>query len=170
VKLANRQAGYLTSLFPYSHFVLNGNLALRGESATADKTERQSRNTSNWTPMENSEKPTRKRGRHLRVPVLPDEERAIKENADRAGLSVAAYLRNVGLGYQIRGTIDQDLILQLAKINADQGRLGGLLKLWLTNDEKLGKHDPEQMRRVIHGVLDRIIGTQGALLELARKE
>lgn len=120
--------------------------------------------------MENSEKPTRKRGRHLRVPVLPDEERAIKENADRAGLSVAAYLRNVGLGYQIRGTIDQDLILQLAKINADQGRLGGLLKLWLTNDEKLGKHDPEQMRRVIHGVLDRIIGTQGALLELARKE
>lgn len=44
---------------------------------------------------------TRKSGRHLRVPVLPDEEEAIKEKARQAGLSVAAYLRNVGMGYRI---------------------------------------------------------------------
>ncbi|VVE01149.1 conjugal transfer protein TraJ [Pandoraea nosoerga] len=41
---------------------------------------------------------TRKHGRHLRAPVLPDEEAAIKRNAAAAGLSVAAYLRNVGVG------------------------------------------------------------------------
>jgi hypothetical protein len=83
--------------------------------------------------------------------VLPEEEEAIKENARQAGLSVAAYLRNVGMGYRIQGVIDAELVGQLAKINADQGRLGGLLKLWLSNSEKLGSHDPDQMRRVIHG-------------------
>jgi hypothetical protein len=37
----------------------------------------------------------------------------------------------------IKGVLNQALIIQLAKINADRGRLGGLLKLWLSNDEKL---------------------------------
>lgn len=103
------------------------------------------------------------------MPVLPEEEEAIKQKAAAAGLSIAAYLRNVGSGYEIKSVIDQQLILRLAKINADQGRLGGLLKLWLTNDAKLGEFDPLQMRRVIYGVLDRITGTQTALLELVRK-
>lgn len=109
---------------------------------------------------------TRKSGRHLRVPVLPDEEEAIKEKARQAGLSVAAYLRNVGMGYEIEGVIDAELVRQLAKINGDQGRLGGLLKLWLTNSEKLGNQDPDHQRRLIHGVLDRIISMQSALLRL----
>ncbi|WP_175810883.1 conjugal transfer transcriptional regulator TraJ [Burkholderia cepacia] len=119
--------------------------------------------------MDEMPNPTRKHGLHLRVPVLSHEEQAIKRKATAAGLSVASYLRNVGLGYEIRSVIDQEMVGQLAKINADQGRLGGLLKLWLTNDEKLGKQDPDQMRRVIDGVLDRIAGTQAALLDLVRK-
>jgi hypothetical protein len=98
--------------------------------------------------------------------VLPDEEEAIKEKARQAGLSVAAYLRNVGMGYRIEGVIDAELVRELAKINGDQGRLGGLLKLWLMNSEKLGNQDPDYQRRLIHGVLDRIITMQSALLRL----
>jgi hypothetical protein len=109
---------------------------------------------------------TRKSGRHLRVPVLPDEEEAIKKKARQAGLSVAAYLRNVGTGYRIESVIDAELVCELAKINGDQGRLGGLLKLWLTNSEKLGNQDPDHLRRLIYGVLDRIITMQSALLRL----
>jgi hypothetical protein len=33
----------------------------------------------------------------------------------------------------IKSILDQNSIADLAKVNADQGRLGGLLKLWLTN-------------------------------------
>jgi hypothetical protein len=119
--------------------------------------------------METKSKATRKSGRHLRVPVLPEEEDAIKAKAAQAGLSIAAYLRNVGMGYPIKGVIDQDLVLKLAKINGDQGRLGGLLKLWLTNSEKLSHQDPEQMRRVIHCVLERIVTMQIAMLDLVKK-
>jgi len=35
VKLANRQAVYLSSLSPHSHCVLNGGPALRGQTAAA---------------------------------------------------------------------------------------------------------------------------------------
>jgi hypothetical protein len=119
--------------------------------------------------MTTEKKPTRKGTTPLKVWCLPEEKSQVKANARAAGLSVSAYLRNVGQGYEIRGVIDHELVLQLAKINGDQGRLGGLLKLWLMNDEKLGKSDPEQMRRIIYGVLDRIVGTQAALLEIARK-
>ena len=79
-------------------------------------------------------KPTRKAGRHLRVPVLPDEEAEIKRLAASVGLPVAAYLRNVGLGYQVPGILDNKRVEELARINGDLGRLGGLLKLWLTDD------------------------------------
>jgi hypothetical protein len=110
---------------------------------------------------------TRKNGRHLRVPVLPEEEEAIKANARAAGLTIAAYLRNVGIGYEIKGVLDQQAVLELAKVNGDLGRLGGLLKMWLSNDERLAMYDPEQLRQTILGVLDKIKEIQDVLLEKA---
>ena len=68
--------------------------------------------------------------------MLPDEEAQIKELAASTGLSVASYLRNVGLGYQVRGIVDNKRVEELARINGDLGRLGGLLKLWLTDDAR----------------------------------
>jgi hypothetical protein len=100
----------------------------------------------------------------LKVSCTPEEKTQIEANARAAGMSVSRYLRNVGMGY--KGVIDAKLVLQLAKINGDQGRLGGLLKLWLTNSEKLGSQDPDHMRRLIHGVLDRVVTMQGAMLKL----
>ncbi|MDN7880068.1 conjugal transfer transcriptional regulator TraJ [Burkholderia aenigmatica] len=120
------------------------------------------------TDAKKGEAPRRKL-QPIRVWCLPEEKAQIEANARDAGLSVSSYLRNVGMGYKIQGVIDAELVGRLAKINGDQGRLGGLLKLWLTNSEKLGPHDPDQMRRVIHGVLERIVTMQSALLELARK-
>ena len=102
----------------------------------------------------------------LKVSCTPEEKTQIEANARAAGLSVSRYLRSVGIGYKIQGVIDAELVRQLAKINGDQGRLGGLLKLWLTNSEKLGNQDPDHLRRLIHGVLGRITTMQSALLRL----
>ena len=112
-----------------------------------------------------NKKPTRKHGRHLRVPVLPDEEIAIKSHAAQAGLSVAEYLRRIGLRYQIQSTIDKDYILQLSKINADMGRLGGQFKLWLTQDRRVAHFD----HRMVKALLDRIQTTQEAMFEVVKK-
>lgn len=119
--------------------------------------------------MDQTKDSTTRKQRHLRVPVLPDEEAAIKRQAAAAGLSVAAYLRNVGLGYEIRGVLDHQRVNELAKINGDLGRLGGLLKLWLTNDEKLAGYTVAEKHRLIHSLLDLIRETQGAMLEVVKK-
>ena len=109
--------------------------------------------------------PTRKNGRHLRVPVLPSEEIKIKSNAATAGLSIDEYLRRISLGYQIQSSIDKDYVLQLAKINGDLGRLGGVLKLWLTQDKRVAHFDLQTIR----ALLTRIKTTQDAMFEVVKK-
>lgn len=109
--------------------------------------------------------PTRKNGRHLRVPVLLSEEIQIKSNAAAAGLSIAEYLRRISLGYQIQSSVDKDYILQLVKINGDLGRLGGLLKLWLTQDKRVAYFDLQTVKTL----LNRIQTTQDIMLEVVKK-
>lgn len=110
-----------------------------------------------------------KRAKDLRVPVLPEEAAAIQRNAQAVGLTVAAYLRALGTGYEPRPVIDRDRVVDLLKVNADLGRLGGLLKLWLTNDEKLQAFDRGQMRAAIHSALRRIDENQGAVRDAVRR-
>ncbi len=104
---------------------------------------------------EDTKAPTRKQ-RQLRVPVLPSEEQAIKTLAASAGLTVAAYLRNVSMGYQVRGILDNKRVEELARINGDLGRLGGLLKLWLTDDPRTAQFGASTIR----ALLSKIEGTQ----------
>ncbi len=90
--------------------------------------------------MENDEQEQgRRRRQHLRVPVFPEEKDEIEANAKRAGLSVARYLREVGMGYQIKGVMDYHHVRELVRVNGDLGRLGGLLKLWLTDDVRVAR-------------------------------
>jgi hypothetical protein len=104
--------------------------------------------------------PTRK-ARQLRVPVLPCEAVEIRRLASAAGLPVATYLRNVGLGYRLRGILDNQRVEELARINGDLGRLGGLLKLWLTDDPRTARFG----ETTILAVLSKIEDTQ---LEMQR--
>lgn len=109
-----------------------------------------------------------RREKQLRVPVYPDEERQIKEQAAAAGCSIAEYLRRVSLGYEIKSVIDQEHIIELAKINGDLGRIGGLLKLWLTDDPKLALFGEQQVHKAILGVLSGIKQTQQAMYEVVK--
>src|SRR5574338_1536741 len=100
--------------------------------------------------MGNDAKPTAgKRKHHLRVPVSPDEKALIEAQAQRAGMSVARFLREVGQGYRIGGVVDYEQVRELARINGDLGRLGGLLKLWLTNDERAAQFGEATLRALL---------------------
>jgi hypothetical protein len=72
------------------------------------------------------------RQKPLRVYVSPDDRDAIAGRAATAGLSVSEYLRIVGVNGQIRSAYDHDAVIQLSRVNGDLGRVGGLLKIWLT--------------------------------------
>lgn len=99
---------------------------------------------------------TRKSSPPIKVYCLPDEKTVIERQAKQAGMSVARYLREVGLGYQINSIVDYEQVRELARINGDLGRLGGLLKLWLSNDKRTAKFGES----TILAVLDRILDTQ----------
>ena len=71
--------------------------------------------------------------------VTPDEKRGIEAMAQATGNSASAYLRRVGLGHEVRSVLDYERVRDLAKVNGDLGRLGGLLKLWLSNDKRLAR-------------------------------
>jgi hypothetical protein len=108
--------------------------------------------------------PTRKH-KHLRVPVLPEEDAEIKRLAAAANKPVAEYLRNVGLGYEVRGILDNRRVEELLRINGDLGRLGGLLKLWLTNDERTRAFGESTIR----ALLSKIEGTQDEMQTVIRE-
>jgi len=57
--------------------------------------------------------------------------------------------------------VDHKQVEELARINGDLGRLGGLLKLWLTNDARTAQFGESTIRAVlsrIEATQDRMIG------------
>ena len=141
--------------FPYSRFALNG-CALAGRTATA------------WR-MKMDKKTSRQRIRRIQVLLLPAEAAAIKSHATNCSLSASAYLRNLGLHYRPKSNVDADAVMEMIKSNGDQGRLGGLLKMWLTNDERLKLLGKEQIVPKINKLLDEIQATQALLFEKVKK-
>lgn len=104
--------------------------------------------------MTDKQKSVTRNQKHLRVPVLPDEESEIKRLAAAANKTVAEYLRNVGLGYEVRGILDNRRVEDMLRINGDLGRLGGLLKLWLTNDERTRAFGESTIRALLSRIED----------------
>jgi hypothetical protein len=104
----------------------------------------------------------------IRVWVTPEEKAGIAEMARTTGNSTSAYLRKVGLGYEVRSILDYGRAQELVKVNADLGRLGGLIKLWLTNDRRLAHYSQDELRRVLLSILDKIDGNQTSMRELIK--
>lgn len=107
---------------------------------------------------------TRKNSSPVKVYCLPDERATLTGQARAAGLSLSSYLLTVGLGYRIEGILDHECVEELARINGDLGRLGGLLKLWLTNDERTREFGEATIR----AVLGKIEETQGMMQDVMR--
>ena len=105
----------------------------------------------------------RDRVQRMLVVVNGAEREAIKARARAAGLSISAYLRAAGLGRPLSASpaLDHAQIAALSKVNADQGRLGGLLKWWLADWPGRGVPEPD-VRKLLNDIRD----TQFRLAEI----
>lgn len=112
---------------------------------------------------------TRKGSTPIKVWCLPAEREVIRANAERSGMSVSRYLRSVGMGSEVKSVVDYERVSELTKMAGDLGRLGGLLKLWLTRPESLAKFGEARTRDAIEGALDEIYGSQKAIQDLVRQ-
>jgi len=100
---------------------------------------------------EKGTRPVRDRQRPLRVFVTDTDREEIGRRAAQTGLSVSSYLRAAGLSLPVRSILDHEAVLSLSKVNADQGRLGGLLKLWLVEKPGQGA-DQGEVRQILDGI------------------
>jgi len=110
---------------------------------------------------------TRKNSTPIKVYCFPEEKAQIQENAEASGLSVASFIRKVAMGYQVESIVDIKQVIELSRVNADLGRLGGLLKLWLANDPRTIDFSPtlikallakiESTRQELRTIMDRIL-------------
>lgn len=115
-----------------------------------------------------AEKPTKRQRTHIKIWCSPEDKAKIEALAETVGESASSYLRLVGLGHQPRSMIDRQEARELVRVNGDLGRLGGLLKLWLSDDAKLAEFKPAQMHRVIRGVLAKIEANQEELRRIVK--
>ena len=65
-----------------------------------------------------------------------EEFNLIRQKAAQVRLSMRAYARNLCLGYEPKSVAKAQAIRELIKVNADMGRVGGLLKLWLSEPDR----------------------------------
>lgn len=106
---------------------------------------------------------TRRECPSIRVYANEGERALIKGGADATGLSMSSFLLNVGAGYPVRSIVDLKQVAALAKINADLGRLGGLLKLWLAGDPRLDPRRFPHIERTIAAALTQIETSQATM-------
>jgi hypothetical protein len=102
--------------------------------------------------MMSDKKTTRKNSPPIKVYCLPEEREQIEANAKAAGMSLSTFLLTVGQGYKVTGIVDFEQVRELARINGDLGRLGGLLKLWLTNDVRTAQFGEATIRALLNRI------------------
>jgi hypothetical protein len=107
---------------------------------------------------------TRKNSTPIKVYCLPSEHDEIEVLAHSTGHTMSSYLLSVGLGYRTTSILDNKRVEELICINADLGRLGGLLKLWLTDDPRTVAFG----EATIKALLGQIEETQGRMRDVIR--
>ena len=75
------------------------------------------------------------------------------------------FLRTIGQGYRPPSVLENKKIQELLQVNADLGRLGGLLKLWLSNDRKSAHFNKEEIVKT----LDEIRASQDELRSIIKQ-
>ena len=95
--------------------------------------------------LESEKKP--KRSAVLKSYLTPEELDQVIEISVRTQLSLSEFVRRVCLGIRIESREDQQARLELLRVHADLGRLGGLLKLALAEG-----HDKVSVIRLLRQI------------------
>lgn len=86
--------------------------------------------------------------------ITREEHEKVVSLAQQCGISVSELIRRLALGQELNSKVDKEAFLDLLKVNADFGRLGGLFKLALTEKvRKVASHT--ELRRILHEIEDR---------------
>lgn len=86
------------------------------------------------------------------IRATPEEHDGIIELAETCNLTVPEFMRRMALGFQPKSGEHSENFRQLAKTNGDLGRLGGLLKLYLSDKDRKEKSKPLNINEIINNI------------------
>lgn len=132
------------------HPALRGSLRGKGMDTTPEKKIRR-----NLTP--------------LKVYCLENERDVIIRNALATGKTVSEYMRNVSMGYRVPSNINAEQARELVRLKGDMGRLGGLLKLLLSNEERFDGMTGERLQFETLKLLNEILENQKQVRQAIRE-
>jgi len=103
------------------------------------------------------------------IKVAPQEKKQMEIKAAKANMNLSQYLRSLGLNYPIESKTDYMAIEKLNNAAGDLGRLGGLFKMWLSNN----KHDQRVMLgeynyNEVGQLVDEILEQKAELMKIAK--
>lgn len=102
----------------------------------------------------------------FRVYVTSEEKQRILAAAHDCRMSMSAYCRTIALGGAPVSKADLEQIDRLLKMVADLNRLGNLMKMLLTNEERLQDMGRDMATTTIDGILVDIRFAVGRLKEM----
>ena len=88
------------------------------------------------------------------VRLSKSDKEIIDRKAQECCISRSHFVRQSALGIVPRSKMDQQALLALSHLHADIGRVGGLLKLWLSRDEDAYWHQHLNVRELVHELND----------------
>ena len=94
----------------------------------------------------------RRAPRAIKVYCQPTERAQLEAKAKSVGMSVSAYLGAVGVGYPVKTLLDHQRVEDLMRIDGNLGRIGGLLKLWLIDDQRTRSFGAGTVRALLHKI------------------
>lgn len=90
---------------------------------------------------------SRQKTKLIQVRCTPDEKSKLRSRAAAFGISMGMLCRETIFGSKPKSKTDQAAIQELANTRADLGRLGGLLKGWLSGSfPGAPRPEPDQVR------------------------
>ena len=131
--------------------VLNVCLKVRiGDNMTSQNSEEKTAKVAGGKKIEK-----RRRGAMFQVRVTAEEHTVITERATKiAGLKAPSFMRKLALGYKPNAAVDSHALLEMLRLHGDLNRVGGLIKLWLS--ERDTKLPPEARVSVLD--LHKVVG------------
>ena len=110
-----------------------------------------------------------KRTHHIDSRLTSEEYQMIVSKAKATGYTASEYMRRVACGYPLPSMVDQLAVNELIQTRADLGRLGGLFKKWLTENEKTRVALGSKSYKEVDSIVSKILEDQKRLLNIAEK-
>ena len=102
----------------------------------------------------------------MKIYVTPEENEQIILESKRFSLSLSAYVRRICLGEVLPARDYQHAVRDMLRINADLGRLGGLFKLWLGDENRQAKEQTSEIRFLLREIDTRQRELKAAILRI----